>query len=154
MELVEINKDKFNDLADNFICKNFFQTSNMGSSLESRGKKVYYLALKDNKDINALAMVYEGNTFLGKKEFICLKGFLTDYNNFEVVKEFSEKLLDFVIKHNGYKLTIDPYIIEAQRDIDGKIVENGNNNYKVIEYLKELGYTKSKVDTQVRYNFA
>src|SRR5699024_3756618 len=34
-----------------------------------------------------------------------------------------------------------------------KIVENGNNNYKVIEYLKELGYTKSKVDTQVRYNF-
>ena len=153
MELVEINKDEFNNLADNFTCKNFFQTSNMGSSLESRGKKVYYLALKDNKDINALAMVYEGNIFLGKKEFICLKGFLADYNNFEIVKEFSEKLLDFVIKHNGYKLTIDPYIIEAQRDIDGKIVENGNNNYKVIEYLKELGYTKSKVDTQVRYNF-
>ena len=33
MELREVAKDKFNDIANKFICKNFFQTSNMGDSL-------------------------------------------------------------------------------------------------------------------------
>ena len=134
MELVEINKEEFNNLAKNFTCKNFFQTSNMGESLYERGKKVYYLGLKENNIMQAITMIYEGNTFLGKKEFICLKGFLCDYNNHEVVKEFSMKLLDFVTLHGGFKLTIDPYINEVERDIDGKIVENGNNNYEVIKF--------------------
>ncbi len=153
MELVEINKEEFNNLAKNFTCKNFFQTSNMGESLYERGKKVYYLGLKENNIMQAITMIYEGNTFLGKKEFICLKGFLCDYNNHEVVKEFSMKLLDFVTLHGGFKLTIDPYINEVERDIDGKIVENGNNNYEVIKFLKDIGYNKSKIDIQVKYNF-
>ena len=63
------------------------------------------------------------------------------------------KLLDFVTLHGGFKLTIDPYINEVERDIDGKIVENGNNNYEVIKFLKDIGYNKSKIDIQVKYNF-
>ena len=153
MELVEINKEEFNNLAKNFTCKNFFQKSNIGESLKERNKKVYYLGLKENNIMQAITMIYEGNTFLGKKEFICLKGFLCDYNNHEVVKEFRMKLIDFVTLHGGFKLTIDPYINEVERDIDGKIVENGNNNYEVIKFLKDIGYNKSKIDIQVKYNF-
>lgn len=153
MELIEIKENEFNSLADKFTCKNFFQTSNMGISLKQRGKKVYYLGLKDNFDIKALTMIYESRKFLGKSEFICLKGFLVDYKNSELVKVFSEKLLDFVKINNGYKLIIDPYIIEVQRDIDGNVVDGGKNNYEVIDYLKNIGYIKSKIDTQVRFNF-
>lgn len=153
MELIEIKEDEFNLMADKFTCKNFFQTSYMGISLKQRDKKVYYLGLIDNDNIKALTMIYENRTFLGKSEFICLKGFLTDYKDSELVKIFSEKLLDFVKKNNGYKLIIDPYIIEVERDIDGNIIEGGKNNYDVINYLKNIGYIKSKIDTQVRFNF-
>ena len=153
MELKSIDKDKFNEIATKFACRNFFQTSNMGSSLEMRGKKIYYLGLEDDEQIVAITMLVENGTFLRKKVFEALKGFLIDYSDTELVKIFTEKLLEFVKEQNGFKLSIDPYIIEAERDIDGKIIDGGKNNYKVIEALRNIGYQKNKVDTQVRFNF-
>lgn len=153
MELVEVKKEEYNKITESFNCKNFFQTSNMGDILEKRGKKVYYLALKQDNKYVASAMLSENYTFLKKKEFICLKGFLIDYNNNKLVKEFSDCLLKFVKEHNGFKLKIDPYIIKEQRDIDGNIVEGGKNNLDVIKNLESIGYKKSKIDTQVRFNF-
>ena len=128
MELKSIDKDKFNEIATKFACRNFFQTSNMGSSLEMRGKKIYYLGLEDDEQIVAITMLVENGTFLRKKVFEALKGFLIDYSDTELVKIFTEKLLEFVKEQNGFKLSIDPYIIEAERDIDGKIIDGGKNN--------------------------
>ena len=153
MELREVDKEEFNHNAQKFTCKNFFQTSNMGSSLELRGRKVYYLGLFDNTECVALAMLVESGTFLLKKTFEALKGFLIDYSDTDKVKIFTEKLLEFVRDKNGFKLNIDPYIIEVERDIDGNIVPDGKNNYSVIEALKNMGYQKCKYDTQVRFNF-
>ncbi len=153
MELREVDKEKFNQYASKFTCKNFFQTSNMGDSLELRGKKVYYLGLFDNTECVALTMLVESKTFMFKKIFDSLKGFLIDYNDINKVKIFTEKLLEFIKSKNGFKLNIDPYIIEVERDIDGNIVSNGKNNYLVIEALKNMRYQKCKYDTQVRFNF-
>lgn len=153
MELVHIEANEFNEVAKTFSCKNFFQTSYMGESLNQRGKKVYYLGLKDKEKIVAASLLYESNKFLGKKIFVALKGYLIDYQNAELLKIFTTKLLEFIKRNNGFQLVIDPYIIEVQRDINGNIVNGGQNNYQVIENLKHLGFIKSKYDTQVKYNF-
>lgn len=153
MELVHIEENEFNEVAKTFSCKNFFQTSYMGESLNQRGKKVYYLGLKDKEKIVAASLLYESNKFLGKKIFVALKGYLIDYQNAELLKMFTTKLLEFIKRNNGFQLVIDPYIIEIQRDINGNIVNGGQNNYQVIENLKHLGFIKSKYDTQVKYNF-
>ena len=153
MELVHIEENEFNKVAKTFSCKNFFQTSYMGESLNQRGKKVYYLGLKDKEKIVAASLLYESNKFLGKKIFVALKGYLIDYQNAELLKIFTTKLLEFIKRNNGFQLVIDPYIIEVQRDINGNIVNGGQNNYQVIENLKHLGFIKSKCDTQVKYNF-
>lgn len=153
MELKVIKEENFNVLADKFACKNFFQTSNMGSSLESRGKSVYYIGLDDNGVIKAVTMLVQNGSFMGKKIFQALKGFLIDYNDANLVKIFTEKLKDFVIDNGGFMLTIDPYILKEERDIDGRIIENGQNNLEVVSLLKSLGYVKCKYDTQVRFNF-
>lgn len=153
MRLVEIKKEEFNNIAEKFACKNFFQTSNMAATLEKRGKNVYYLGLLDNTKIVAATILYESGSFLGKKIFNSLKGFLVDYTNIEIVREFSNKLIEFVKNHNGFKLIIDPYVMLQERDIDGNIIENGKDNYFLVNLLKEMGFKKSKVDTQVRFNF-
>ena len=153
MELVHIEENEFNEVAKTFSCKNFFQTSYMGESLNQRGKKVYYLGLKDKEKIVAASLLYESNKFLGKKIFVALNGYLIDYQNAELLKIFTTKLLEFIKRNNGFQLVIDPYIIEIQRDINGNIVNGGQNNYQVIENLKHLGFIKSKYDTQVKYNF-
>ncbi len=153
MELREIDKKEFNSYAAKFSCKNFFQTSYMGDSLEIRGRKVYYLGLFNNDECVALTMLVENGTFLSKKMFESLKGFLMDYKEKKLVKVFTDELLKFIKSKNGFKLNIDPYIIAIERDIDGNVVESGNNNYDVIANLKSIGYQKCKYDTQVRFNF-
>lgn len=153
MEFKEISSEQFNELALKFSCKNFFQTSYMGNSLQERGKKVYYLGLFAKDQVLAVTTLVESGTFLGKKYFSALKGFLTDYHSLEIVKVFTEHLMEFVKSKNGFKLNIDPYIVQIQRDIDGKVVENGENNTIISEALKKIGYEKCKIDTQVKYNF-
>lgn len=153
MEFRIVDKKVFNELANKFTCKNFFQTSNMGEYLESRGKEVYYLGLFDKEEAKALTILSESYSFLGKKSYECLKGFLCDYNSVETVTLFIKELKKFVKKLNGYKLIIDPYIIKQERDIDGNIIVEGKNNFEVLETLKSNSFNKSKYDTQVRFNF-
>ena len=88
MELREVAKDKFNAIANKFICKNFFQTSNMGDSLESRGKKIYYLGLANKEEWVALAMLMEDGTFLSKKIFLYACIYLCDDYSVRVVISF------------------------------------------------------------------
>lgn len=153
MELKIIEKEKFNELASEFECCNFFQTSNMGEYLESKGKEVYFLGLFDDQKVVGVTILSESYKFLNKKSYECLKGFLIDYKNIETVKIFCQKLVEFVKSKGGYKLSIDPYIKRITRDIDGNEVTDKDNNLDVIKCLENIGFRKSKKDVQVRYNF-
>ena len=153
MRLVEISKKDFNKYAEKFDNKSFFQTSYMGDVLESRGKKVLYLGIENNKSICAVTMIYQFDSFLRKSSFNCLKGFLCDYNDKQLVSFFTSELKQDIREHNGYRLIIDPYLVHLERDIDGKIVKDGINNDDIVNYLRSIGYIKSKIDTQVKTNF-
>lgn len=153
MELRKIKENEFNDIANTFACNNFFQTSYMGDYLKSKNKEVYYIGLWNDNKYEAVTMISESYSFLGKKSYECLKGILIDYKNKEVLNIFLNKLKDFVKEKKGYKLVIDPYIIKQERDIDGNIIENDNNNFDVIKSIENIGFNKSKYDTQVRFNF-
>lgn len=151
--LEQVNKELFNNIVLNFKGNNFFQTSYMGNSLEKRGKKVYYLGLKVGENHVGATLLYESGSFLGKKIFECLKGFLVDYNNFNLLRIFTDKLLDFIKELNGFKLIIDPYVVEIERDIDGNVVVDGIDNRKIINNLRRIGYVKSKYNVQVKTMF-
>ena len=56
-----------------------------------------------------------------------------------------KELKKYIKEKNGYVLRIDPYVIYKQRDIDGNIVEDGENNEKVVENLLHLGFKKIEV---------
>ena len=68
------------------------------------------------------------------------RGFLIDYNNYDLLKEFTIKIKSYVKKHQGIFLKIDPYVPYQQRDKLGKIVENGYNNKESYNNLIKLGY--------------
>ena len=78
---------------------------------------------------------------------------LLDYNDFELLNFVTENVTKFLKNKNCYVFTIDPNIIEVERDTFAEIVENGSNNYKVIESLKKLGYTKSEKDVQIKWTY-
>ena len=72
--------------------------------------------------------------------FYSPRGFLIDYNDYELLKEFTEKIKKYVKEKNGIFIKIDPYVEYQEHDNNGNVIENGFNNTKCIENLKKLGY--------------
>lgn len=154
MELVNLTEKEFENYSKNHALKNFVQTKEMGEIRSSKGWDIHYLGLKDNNKILGASLIVSKKRFLNKKEFYAPRGFLIDYSNYELVTTFVNEVKKYIKKNNGFKLRIDPYIIYKQRDISGKIVENGVNNEKVVELLKQLGFTKCKNDEQLKWLYA
>ena len=63
-----------------------------------------------------------------KKLFYSPRGVLIDYNDKELLEEFTKEIKKFLKEKNGFLLKIDPYVEYQERDNDGKVVENGYNN--------------------------
>ena len=98
------------------------------------------IGLKDKNEIKAATLLLSKMTPIKKKMYYAPRGFLIDYNNYDLLKEFTIKIKSYVKKHQGIFLKIDPYVPYQQRDKLGKIVENGYNNKESYNNLIKLGY--------------
>ncbi len=58
----------------------------------------------------------------GERIFYAPRGFLIDYKNEELLKEFTEEVKKFIVEKHGVFLKIDPYILVRDRDSDGNII--------------------------------
>ena len=101
---------------------------------------MHLLGLKDKDKIVAAALILSKITPIKKKMFYSPRGFLIDYNNYELLKEFTKKIKEYVKKDNGIFIKIDPYLMNKQREINRYIVPTTENNFKAFENLKKLGY--------------
>ncbi len=140
MEFVKLTKDEFKKFASNHDQASFYQTVEWGHLKENNNWEMHLLGLKDKDKIVAAALVLSKITPIKKKMFYSPRGFLIDYNNYELLEEFTKKIKEYVKKENGIFIKIDPYLMYQQRDINGDIVPNGDNNFKAFENLKNLGY--------------
>ena len=141
MKLVSLNKEEFKKFADKHEQITFHQTEEWANLKKVNGWYSYYVGLKDDKKIVAGALLLAKTLpVIKKKMFYSPRGFLIDYNNKEILKEFTEQLKDFVKKEKGIFVKIDPYVEYQERDNNGEIVENGYNNKDAVKNLQDLGY--------------
>lgn len=140
MELVELSEKEFEKFASKHPQANFYQTKEWGHLKETNHWNMHLLGLKDNKKIIAGGLLLSKKLIGKKRMFYSPRGFLIDYNNYEILKIFTQELKQYVKKHRGIFVKIDPNIMYQQRDLYGNIVENGENNYKAYKNLIKLGY--------------
>ena len=141
MKLVNLSKEEFKSFADNNPQITFHQTEQWANLKKVNGWDAHYVGLKDNKKIIAAALLLSKTLpIIKKKMFYSPRGFLIDYNNKEVLKEFTSELKKYAKKEKGIFIKIDPYVEYQERDNNGNIVENGYNNKEALENLKSLGY--------------
>ena len=141
MKLVNLTKTEFKKYADNHSQITFHQTEEWANLKKVNGWKAYYIGLKEGKKIKAAALILAKELpIIKKKMFYSPRGFLIDYNDFELLKEFTNELKKYIKKEKGIFVKIDPYVEYQERDNNGEIVENGYNNKKSVENLKKLGY--------------
>lgn len=139
MEIVQITKEEFDIFAENHPNKNFYQTSSYGMLMDRHSFDDYYLALKDGNTIKAATLILIDKVIFGYKWGYCPRGFLIDFNDFNLLETFTKLLREFLNKRNFMFVKIDPYIINKSRDKKGKetgVIDNSN----IVNELLKLGY--------------
>lgn len=152
MKFEVISKDEYSVFAHQHPLRHYLQTVEMEEISSLRKWPSYYVGLKENGKLVAASRLVAIKNRIGKNYFYAPRGPLLDYNNFEVLKVFTENLKKFIKSKKGYQLHIDPLVIHKERDIDGNIVEGGIDNTSVIENLKKLGYIHNGFNTEYDYS--
>ena len=156
MDFVELTEKEYQKFWENHPLKTFLSAPKIAKLREKSNWKSYFVGVKENKKVVAAALLLSHKRKFNVNEFYSPRGFLLDYNNKELLSFFVEKVKEFAKSKNGYILRIDPYVIYKQRDINGDIVEDGEDNSHVVEHLTSLGFKKVKTENmeQVGWMFS
>ncbi len=158
MKLKDINKKEFEDFCKTQEHDNFFQSKYYAEIKRLDGYHTYFVGLEESGKILAATLLLSKNVALFNfREFYAPRGFILDYKNTELVKTFTEKIVEYVKNKKGVLIKINPLVIVHDRDSVGNIIEGGLNNTKLVETLKELGWyqgpneLKYPIEEQIAY---
>ena len=154
MQFLEITEKEYTKFWEESNGKSFLSSPKISSLRKELNWETYFVGVKDNSKLLGAALIYARKTKLNTKEFYSPRGLLVDYKDEKLLTYFVNNLKEFIKKHNGYILRIDPYVIYKERDIDGNIVEGGIDNSKVVENLSKLGFKKASNPEQVTWMFS
>lgn len=140
MEIIQITKEEFDNFAENYEIKNFYQTGSYGTLMDRHSFDDYYLAMKDESgNYKAATLILIKKELLGYKWGYCPRGYLIDFNDFNLLETFTKLLTQFLNKRNFMFVKIDPYIIYKSRDKKGNVIP-GIDNSKIVDELIHIGY--------------
>lgn len=140
MEFTELTSEEFENFAKKHEQASFYQTLNWGNLKRENGWLSHLVGIKKDGNIIAGSLILSKDIKFGKKMFYAPRGFLLDYNNYELLKFFTNKIKEYAKRRGAIFIKIDPYISYQERGLDGKIVENGKNNKQAYNNLIKLGY--------------
>lgn len=140
MTLKEIDEQEFSSFAISHPLFTFHQTKEWANLKGKNGWGHCYVGLYDDKKLVGASLLLFKSTPIKKKMFYAPRGFLIDFDNMEIVKEFTKGIKDFVKKRQGIFIKIDPVIPYQERDVNGKVVNENINRDELIHNLKSLGY--------------
>jgi lipid II:glycine glycyltransferase (peptidoglycan interpeptide bridge formation enzyme) len=136
------------------------QSYEWGKACEKNRNQIpYYVGLmNDDGKIVAEALLLKKKTPLNMCYFYSPRGFTLDYNNKEILSEFTKELKKFIKEENGIYIKMDPPIMYQELDNNAEKIKNGKNNYTIFNNLinlnyKHHGFTKLYDGNQPRYTF-
>lgn len=137
----ELTEKEFNEFAINHPLSIFFQSSYWGKLKKITGWNYYLVGIKqDQKIIAATLLLRKKIPVFNHYIYYAPRGFLMDYKNEELVKQFVKEIKKFIKQKKGIFVKINPCVIYQERDINGEIVEKGENNERIVELLQQLGF--------------
>lgn len=162
MKLIEnLSKERYEDFCEKHEEASHFLRSYLWGQFqeESRNVKAHYIGYEnDEKKIVAVALLLEKKLILGYKYFYSPRGFSINYTDKELLKSFTKELKKYAKKNKVLFIKIDPDLKLHDLDIEGNIINNENNNEKLMSYFnflgyKHLGFNKNFENNQPRYTF-
>ena len=160
MQIILLEENRFDEYAINHPNYNIYQSSNYGRLMTKKGYNAYYLRLVDdsNKILAATLMIVKNDKEATKRKMgYAPRGFLIDWNDENLVKDFTEKIKEFLSNRGFTYLKLDPQVIYKSYDNKGNEKSNLNQNNYFVSQLQNFGYihmgfNKGKETNKSRYN--
>ncbi len=142
MKFQEITEKEYRNFWESHPLKTFLSAPEISKLREKSHWETSYVGVKKDKKIIAATMLLSHKRHFGRYEFYSPRGYLMDFTDNNLLTFFTNELKKYIKDKKGYILRIDPYVIYKERDIDGNVVENGEDNSNVVENLLKLGFKK------------
>lgn len=158
IENVEI--EKYKEFENNHPKSHFLQSYGWGQFCRQAKRQIpKYIGMEDNEgNLVATCLVLLKKTPLNYSYGYAPRGFILDYSNKEVIKEFTKYLRKYMHDNKIIYIKFDPDIKYQDIDENGNKIDDGNNNYELYNYMLSLGYKhtgfyKLYEGNQPRYTF-
>ena len=140
MRINTINILQYSEYLDTVDTAVFQQSPFHAKKFEHDGWSVEFIQASQENEVYATCMLAYLPLMKVFKYCYVARGFLADYKDKDKLVKFTSSLKQYLKKKNVVYLEMDPEIDLVQRDKDGNVVENGFNNYDVVENLKSAGF--------------
>ena len=139
MEIKLLTNAEFLEFSKKFQPSSIYQTIEYAFTMQNQGYEAMFIGLMDGNYLRAasLVLVYKVNGF---KYGLAPRGFLIDYNDDELVANFTRLIKKFLGKRDIVAVKINPMIIRNIYDSSGKIIFNNNYYESTFQKLNKLGY--------------
>lgn len=140
MYIKELSKQEFDNFTNIYPIKSIYQTSEYGNLMRNQGYSDLYIGLiKDNKIIaSSLILIRKESGF---KYGYVPRGFLLNYDDSDLVNEFTKLLKPFLSKLGIMGLKMCPLILKNIYDIKNNKVINNSSFNKIFDTLKINDYS-------------
>ena len=140
MYIKELTNAEFNVFTDSYPYFSIYQTSEYGFIMNTQNYTSVFLGLMDDFDklvAASLILIEKEGMF---KYAYAPKGFLIDYNNKELVEDFTKLIKEYLGKKKIMAIKINPMIIKSSYDYTTDITRLNPDFDSQIEFLKTLDY--------------
>lgn len=141
MEFCSISRDEYISFQRQHPHADFLNDIETMDLSIAQGSECLLAGVKEDGKILAAVMLRAIPLVRGMmKCYYVPRGFLVDYEDENLFSFFVEGLKQFVKKHKGTYVHVDPKFLVRERDMDGNIVEGGFDNRYLVERFEKYGF--------------
>ncbi len=139
MEFCELSEQEYNKFIKTHPLLSSYQVLGWGKLKKDYGWINHLVGIKNNNKVIAATLLLQKPTPIKRSIFYAPRGFLIDFEDEKILKFFIDNIKEYIKKHKGFMLKIDPNYIYQMRNNNG--IPFGEKKDNVINNLKKLGFT-------------
>ena len=139
MEIKLLTNAEFLEFSKKFKPSSIYQTIEYAFTMQQQGYEAMFVGLIDDNYLKAASLILV-NKINGFKYGIAPRGFLIDYNDDELVVNFTRLIKKFLGKRDIVAVKINPMIIRKIYDSNGRTIFSNNVYESTYQKLIKLGY--------------
>ncbi|MDD6224253.1 MAG: peptidoglycan bridge formation glycyltransferase FemA/FemB family protein [bacterium] len=146
MEFIDgLKKEEYTDFVYSHPNGHFLKSYEWGQVSKERGLIPYYVGMRDGEKLVASALLLKKSLPLGYSYFYIPRGYTIDYDNYELLKQFTLEIKKFTKQHKSLFFKIDPDIYLHHIDCCAQVIPDDDNHYELVDQFLKMGFQRRKL---------